>query len=84
MLLHLLQASRLEFQQTSCSGKKEEEKENRKRVCACDDEGKKEGPATKRSEKKGNCVKARPLFSINIMIIISDSGGRDLEAPGGK
>lgn len=75
----------MELQQTSCSGRKEEEKENRKRVCdSSDDEGKKEGPVTKRGEKKSSCVKAKPSFSINIMIIISDSGGGDLEAPGGK
>lgn len=49
-----------------------------------DVEGKKEGPVTKRGEKKSSCVKAKPSFFINIINIISDSGGGDLEAPGGK
>lgn len=29
-------------------------------------------------------MKAKPSFSINIMIIVSDTGGGDLEAAGGK
>lgn len=46
------EASRFELQQTSCSWRKEK-KENRKRVCdSPDDEGKKDGPVTKRGEKK--------------------------------
>lgn len=81
----LEEASRSELQQTSSSWRKEEEKDNRKRVCDfLDDEGRKEGPVAKRGERKSSCMKAKPSFSVNIMITISGPGGGDLEAPGGK
>lgn len=81
----LEEGSRSELQQTSCSWRKEEKKDNRKRVCDFfDDEGRKEEPVAKKGEKKSSCMKAKPSFSINIMIIISDTRGGDLEAAGGK
>ena len=77
--------NRFDVQQASCSWRKEEGKQNRKRVCdSPDDEGEKERPVKKRGERKSVCVKAKPLFSVNFMMIISHSGGGDMEAPWGK
>lgn len=82
----MAEASRHELQQTG-SWRKEEEEKNRKRACdSLDDEVKEQGPARKRGKRNSrSTVEVKPSsFLIGIMILLSDFGRGDLEAPGGK